>query len=105
MTSGIPLSDEEKLYIDTHLEDGPGHIAYQLGMKFKDKNGGHRSSRTVRQYIYRNLRNGVGNGVARISVRVPRWVILAAERKGLSQKDLCETAEQAIKGKVKDSPL
>ncbi len=101
MTSGIPLSDKEKEYIETHIEDGPGHIAYQLGVMFSEENGGRRSSRTVKQYIYRNRDRITGVGVARISVRVPRWVIMAAERKGISQKDLVVKAEQAIKSMVR----
>jgi len=53
MTSGVPLSEKEAQYIREHLDDGAGRIAFDLGWKFSTLNGGRRSRRTVRSFIYR----------------------------------------------------
>jgi hypothetical protein len=98
MTSGIPLSDNEREYIDTHLNDGPGRIAFELGRLFRQDNGGFRSSRTVRMYIYRKRRE-MEEG-CRLTFQVPSWILMAAIRKGLTRQDLVSTAEMAIRERV-----
>lgn len=99
MTSGRTLSDLEKEYIDEHVQDGPSHIAYQLGRLFPHENGGHRGPRTVQGYIYRNKKLP---GVS-ITFKIPLWVMIAAAKEGISRDDLIMVAEQAVRERVAQS--
>jgi hypothetical protein len=98
MTSGKSLSDPEKEYIDTHIQDGPGKIAFELGRLFRSDNGGFRSSRTVRMYIYRKRKEEEEG--CRLTLQIPSWVLMAAFQKGLDRRDLISTAELAIREKI-----
>lgn len=96
MTSGNPMHDDEKLYIETHIEDGPGHIAFMLGKLYPQHNGGFRSRTTIQQYIYRIGRGGE----ITLSLKIPTWMFLAAKKQGMARHDLVMTAQQAIREKI-----
>jgi hypothetical protein len=95
MTSSIPLSEEEKAYIEKHLDDGPGRIAFDLGRKFRRQNRGYRGFRTIQKYIYRKH----GQPVT-LMVKVQPWVMAEAREKGMEREDLIVIAEAAIKERI-----
>ena len=52
MTSGKPLSQREKAFIEQWAEEKyPSVIARHLGAYYAEDNGGSRSTQTVRNYI------------------------------------------------------
>jgi hypothetical protein len=90
MTSGVPLSDEEVEYIREHLDDGAGRIAFDLGWKFAHLNGGHRSRRTVRSFIYRMQHSQI------ITLHIPAEWLQSARGKGILREELVTIGEQAV---------
>ena len=90
MTSGVPLKEEEADYIRQHLDDGAGRIAFDLGWKFAHLNGGHRSRRTVRSFIYRMEHTQI------ITLRIPAELLQAARTKGILRDELVTIGERAI---------
>lgn len=52
MTSGKPLSQREKAFIEQWADEKfPAVIARHLGVYYTEDNGGSRSTQTVRNYI------------------------------------------------------
>ena len=87
LTSGLPLSDEEKAYIRAHTADGPARIAHILGRK----------KGTVKAYIRRKRRTTEEV----IELRIPSVVLQEAQEKGISEDQVRFIALRAILQKVK----
>ena len=56
MTSGIPLAQAEKDYIDAHLNEWPSILARHLAMYYDRYNKGYRHPDTIKDYIKGNDR-------------------------------------------------
>ena len=96
MTSGTPLAEEEKKYIRDHVKDGPARIAFDLGQKFSNINGGFRKRDTVKKFIRRARTRD-----APLVLEIPASVLQKAREKGISQDQIEFVALRAILQKVK----
>ena len=95
MTSGTPLSKDEKQYILDHIGDGPARIAFELGREFSHTNGGFRKRDAVKAYI-RRVRRGTP-----ISIEIPPELTRAAQEKGISEDQIRFIAVRAVLQRVK----
>ena len=87
MTSGLPLSDEEKQYILTHKSDGPARLAYALGRK----------KGTIKAYLRRERRKTEEV----IELRIPADLLQEAQEKDISPDQVRFVALRAILQRVK----
>lgn len=93
MTPGKPFSAAEREFIRSHRHImSRGQIAQELSKRFADWNGGYRSWRSVRAFIYREE----GRADTTIMIRIPGSVYSKARQAGLDEEDIRRIAREAI---------